>query len=550
MTSVWAVTRTTFVQCLRSKVGVACMGVLTVLLVAIPLMVNERSAPLADRIRTFLAYSVGLTAIILCLATILASTAFITGEVQKKQIFFLAAKPLARWQYIIGRWLGVVLLDVVMLVLAGVGIYAGAQYLHGRPSLTPTDRRAVETEVFTARRKISPDYSGDNKVISDAVQARIEKCKQEGSLEQMLSNFSPRANGDRDQAMEMVRQDFEKTIRERIKSIPPNTFSRPYFFRDVNILGASQSVGATVEKVFEKEGVMQLTLPTQTTDRLMLGRPLDVNGAISHIVDIDTGVVFVQVAKDPFFAKGLSLLKKGDHVDVVVEPFVQLTYKLSPGSNLQGPVKTNWRFDPITPGQGLWDQIMQGDLPNVPITVSVSAKCLDKSGGLVAIFYNDNFGTPATTASITIEPSDISLLYAVGTFEANFIRALGLLLVIVMFIAALGTLASSFLSFYVAVLMTVVLVLFTVLSGFISDAVSFMPMEGINIPLHAIAFVLQLLLPNLSSLVPTTSLVGGEEISFLGETLRPLLMSLGGTVMVLAMACVIFTKRELARVQV
>ena len=86
-----------------------------------------------------------------------------------------------------------------------------------------------------------------------------------------------------------------------------------------------------------------------------------------------------------------------------------------------------------------------------PATLTVSARAVDPSGRMLAIYTNVRQPKLVTTTSI--RESDISVLYRVGSFEGNFLRSLAMILAQLMFIAALGIFAGSFLGFAVSSLL-------------------------------------------------------------------------------------------------
>ena len=105
MRRVWAVARETFAQCLRLKVAGVFIILLALTLVVMPFALKG-DGTLAGRIRTLLAYGTGMTGALLSVVTILLAVGVVSGDVRERQIFIVASKPLARWQYIVGRWGG------------------------------------------------------------------------------------------------------------------------------------------------------------------------------------------------------------------------------------------------------------------------------------------------------------------------------------------------------------------------------------------------------------------------------------------------------------
>ena len=117
MNYIWAVARHTFAQCIRMKIAVAFILLLAVCLLGLP-YVMKGDGTLTGSIRTFLSYSVSITGVLLSIVTVLVTVSVVSGDISEKYIYLIIAKPLARWEYILGRWLGVVLLNAVLLAIA------------------------------------------------------------------------------------------------------------------------------------------------------------------------------------------------------------------------------------------------------------------------------------------------------------------------------------------------------------------------------------------------------------------------------------------------
>ena len=222
MGRIWAVARYTLAQCLRTKIAAVFVILLAAGLVVLPFTPGDGT--LAGRIRTFLAYGTSATAILLSLVTIFLSVALVAGDVQAKQIFLLATKPVGRWQYIVGRWLGIVLLDAILLAIASTIIYGVAQHLRAGeapglkdPEARRMDRMAVENEIFTARAKVSPEPVADFERLVAEEKKRIGQAKLEETVKAYVKNLSMSDEG----ARIKVEEDIRKQVTDARQSIGP-----------------------------------------------------------------------------------------------------------------------------------------------------------------------------------------------------------------------------------------------------------------------------------------------------------------------------------------
>ena len=188
MRNIWAVARKTFLQCARTRI-IVVFGILLAVCVLGTGFMMTGDGTLKGRIQTFLAYSTSLTQLFLCLVTIFMTTGIVTADIRRKYIFTVASKPLARWEYVIGRWLGVVMLNGLLLSAAMGSIYFIAQHLRKLPTKLEQDqairsvkqekpdfdRLGVENEVFTARETFFPEPFDIDAVIKDKIKKLIDE---------------------------------------------------------------------------------------------------------------------------------------------------------------------------------------------------------------------------------------------------------------------------------------------------------------------------------------------------------------------------------------
>ncbi|MFW6133737.1 MAG: ABC transporter permease, partial [Planctomycetota bacterium] len=219
MRGIWAVARYTLAQCLRTKLAAAFIAVLAVTLVALALTVTG-DGTLGGRIRTFLAYSTAAVSILLSFVTILLGVGVVAGDVRARHVFLLVVKPLPRWQYIVGRWGGIVLLDAALLAVACGSIYAVAQHLRTREALNHNDRVAVETEVFAARAEVRPEP-----VIDELVARARQRDGGEG-FEQSWREYQRSEGLSEPEAKRRAEKDLREAIADQLRSIGPGQSRR------------------------------------------------------------------------------------------------------------------------------------------------------------------------------------------------------------------------------------------------------------------------------------------------------------------------------------
>ncbi len=577
----------TFAQCLRMKLALAFI----VLFVLIMLIITSNitgDGTLSGQAKTFISYSVSAVGIVLSLLTVLLSAAVISEDVRNKQVYTVATKPVARWQYVVGRWLGVVLLAGAMLLPASAVIYGVSQYIRTRniidhQPIQDVDRLALETEVFAARNQVPPE-SIDVK-IDEIIRARFGQLKSDPhAFQSALDSYKLQTNGDEEAALRKIVDEYRKQAMTPEEQAAPlglsnlnsqnigmllqaisafETENKVVFpaclnwrFKGIQTSGAQRSFEGAVKRRMDHPDTMttdlQVSASTEALGLLMYQGPVRLNKLDARVMKI----VEDPEGKDHYFWANvvnleqnkleLAEMKKDAVVSITIEPAIQVSYKgtvTNPGDYAM-PVRGVWKAENPTTG-GIYAQWAEGPSGSAG-TVTIPAKMVDQNGEMKLSFIN------CTASTVNMPRKDISVLYRVGGFEMNLLRASLLVLLQMMFLAGLGVLAGSFLSFQVAALMSFAVLPFSLARSFLTEAMGGpgVVQDTWQIIGAKIVWVMNLLLPDMQRTSPSDSLVAGLNLSwaFLGET--ALLQLAVRTLLLLALASLIFHKRELARVQV
>ena len=157
------------------------LPVLLVLLVVVGLpvlpLLLDPGERLEYRLQFFLTWALSTGGFLLALVTIFLGCGSVCGDIDTQRIHMALVKPLGRWQYLLGKWLGIVLLDGLLVALVGGGVFAVAAAVRRLPAADVADRRAVDEEVFTARSVARPEHprGGDFEADVAAAIAQLEK---------------------------------------------------------------------------------------------------------------------------------------------------------------------------------------------------------------------------------------------------------------------------------------------------------------------------------------------------------------------------------------
>ena len=205
---VWTIARHSVIQALRMKIVLVVIAFLAVLLLAMPFLLKSDNTH-GGQARMVITYSIYLISFLLSVLTLFLSVATLWTEIQGRQILLLDPKPMSRATLLLGKWLGVMLINgallaTMLLIAYGLVVFYVGRRWRGEP------QRAYESfkaNVFEARRTVRP-------ALPDGLAGRVDEIIEELKAKDLM----PKTQSER-----YVRN----TIRERLArgawSVAPNT---------------------------------------------------------------------------------------------------------------------------------------------------------------------------------------------------------------------------------------------------------------------------------------------------------------------------------------
>lgn len=154
-------------EAVRMKVVLAFAFLILALVGSMPFAIQRPNATLSSIVQTFLTWSLTPLGTILSFLAIFLGCLSISDEMYHHQIYTLLAKPLPRWQYVLGKWLGVVAVLTGLMLFAGLMIYGVTRYLASKPPVDEIDSYTLHNEVLTAR--------GDSPLVEPDFRAQAER---------------------------------------------------------------------------------------------------------------------------------------------------------------------------------------------------------------------------------------------------------------------------------------------------------------------------------------------------------------------------------------
>lgn len=473
--SVLAVAQAAVREAIRMKIALVFIIVVMLIVPILPLVLDE-GQPLRYRIQQFLTFSLNTTTVLLSLMTIFLACSTLSREVEKKQVFITLVKPMRRVWFIVGKWLGIVLLNAVLLAVIGAVIYLFTVfYLAKLPPTDAYDPLAVKEEILSARVASEPRPP---QPFNEAVSQRIDQLRRENP----------------DQLVAMGREVAQEN----------NVFNAPR---------------QKLMQLGEQRARQQLTQRIEKSWRSLGPRGSATSAAI-YVFD------------------GLGPAKASDRS-------VTLRYEFSgaaKGSTTELGLIVNRR------NMGAVDAVV-----GIPQRLPIPTELIDDQGRLQIIIANLN---PET--SLSFSGGDLQVLYRADSFGPNFFRGLLIQWIKLAFLAALGLAAASFLGFPVAV-MASLLVFFTAwASGYVIESLGAFAKPGpadqatpyLQLFLKYIALAFAAPLKQFSQYQPTDQVRDGLYIGWREVVMCAVWIGIVWAGLVGLVGSVIFTRRELARVQV
>lgn len=239
--AVFAIARNVLAEAVRLKLSLIFIVLLVFGLAVLPITLDE-TQPLRYRVQTFMQYATGGSFWIIAILVLLFSVSTVAFEQRDRVIWQTMTKPVAAWQYVLGKWLGVSSLALVLLAVSGSGIFLFTEYLRSQPALgeekaqaylatggevISEDRMVLETQVLAARITTKADAVDINweqfeKNVNARVDAEIERAPDFAAL-------GPNAEAEKSRIREKLRKDLYDNVQRDYRTIPPGE-TRQYTF--------------------------------------------------------------------------------------------------------------------------------------------------------------------------------------------------------------------------------------------------------------------------------------------------------------------------------
>ena len=489
-----AIARNVVSEAVRMKVSIVFMVMLLLGLASLPGLLDD-STPLRYRVQSFLQYGTGGTFWIIAVLVLFLAVGSVAFEQRDRIIWQTMTKPVAPWQYLLGKWLGVVGIAAVLLTVTASGVFLFTGYLRNqvaggedapyvaRGTPVTEDRLVLETQVLAARIATKPVLPTLTQADEDnEVDKLIAKAKQGDTF------FLDTPD---------VRDKLRMTVREDVRA-------------------SYMTLGPGEQREFRFKGLEAVKANN---------RPMTLRYKVSVGAD------------DPRQTTRVTFWLANMQPRVQEVPLGQaLTIPISPASvEVLHPEP-----DPAT------GKIREGDVDETVLSIFITNGDLYQQANDPG---NDNW---KNKDSMSIPPDGLELSFPVGGYESNFVRVMIVLWLKLAFLAMVGVWAATYLSFAVASLIAFGTFLIAESAGFLSTSLEYFDTTNAKgettIWKAIIRFISEPIawtFKHYADLKPTANLVDGRMVDW--TTVAVAAVVLGAfTGALYAIAVQIFRKRELA----
>jgi ABC-type transport system involved in multi-copper enzyme maturation permease subunit len=184
----------------RFRLFPALLVMLMLSVIVLPLVIKDDGTA-RGLTQILLTYTLGLTVAIMGFSTLWLACGVLARDIEDCTIQTLAVKPIARWEIWIGKWLGIMALNAILLLYTGCFIYGSVQY---RASKLPKEQKEILAQsILVGRGSIKrpvPD-------IKPEVEAMLAERMKDPSIAGMGQAF--------------VRKQVEEIVKRQTEYVPP-----------------------------------------------------------------------------------------------------------------------------------------------------------------------------------------------------------------------------------------------------------------------------------------------------------------------------------------
>jgi len=172
--------------------------------VALPLLIEDDGTARGFT-QILITYTLSTITGLLGLSTLWLACGTLARDIEDAQIQVVVTKPIARWQIWLGKWLGIVSLNAVLLAISGASVFGLLQYRATK--LPAAEQQILKNEILLARGSARPP------TFASDVEAETDRL-----LRERIDKAGP---GVSQLNLEQVRREIREQVKATLQVVPP-----------------------------------------------------------------------------------------------------------------------------------------------------------------------------------------------------------------------------------------------------------------------------------------------------------------------------------------
>ena len=205
MQRLFAITGLTWKAAFRFRLFLVVAVLLLASVVGLPMLIKDDGTARGFT-QILLTYTLSTITALLGLSTLWLSCGTLARDIEECQMQVIVVKPIARWQVWLGKWLGIVSLNALLLALSGAGVYGLLQWRATR--LPPAEQKALRNEVLVARGSLK------ERSFNREIEAETDRMLQERLKQTQVTAVD----------LPEVRRQIRERVKAEYQVVPPGTY--------------------------------------------------------------------------------------------------------------------------------------------------------------------------------------------------------------------------------------------------------------------------------------------------------------------------------------
>ena len=179
MTAFLAIVKLTIRSAVRSHIFRLLLILLLLSVFLLPFTLMGDGTPKGD-VQIFLQYCLGFAGFILCLSSVWLACSEVSSDVETAQIHMIVVKPVHRAVVLLGKYTGVVLIHLFLLLIAATAFYLFLSFRLASSEFSEQERLLLNEQVLTARAIYNPVRPDFNALAQAELDRRIKDAQEHG----------------------------------------------------------------------------------------------------------------------------------------------------------------------------------------------------------------------------------------------------------------------------------------------------------------------------------------------------------------------------------